>query len=135
MTENSKWISEDVDSGAEITVWLPELAPETPTEESEESRSGVKHFGPGDMNDPTLVNHGRSSGGCTPRSPSILCCSQKRSVVNTEPHTMHFFGTSLLSFSRPVASSFPLLPFSSSSLHLLSFCYQDGSNGLWLYKA
>ena len=32
---------------------------ETPTEESDESRLGVKNFGPGDKNGPTLVNHGR----------------------------------------------------------------------------
>ena len=43
----------------EITVWPPEIAPETPTEESDESRLGVKYFGPGDKNCPTRVNHGR----------------------------------------------------------------------------
>ena len=37
-----------IDSGAEITVWPPDLAPETPTEESGVSRTGVKYFGPGD---------------------------------------------------------------------------------------
>ena len=59
VTTNSKLISVGIDSGAEITVWPPELAPETPTEESDESRVGVKYFGPGDKNGPTLVNHGR----------------------------------------------------------------------------
>ena len=59
VTTNSKLISVGIDSGAEITVWPPELAPETPTEESDESRLGVKYFGPGDKNGPTLVNHGR----------------------------------------------------------------------------
>ena len=58
VTTNSKLISVGIDSGAEITVWPPELAPETPTEESE-SRLGVKYFGAGDKNGPTLVNHGR----------------------------------------------------------------------------
>ena len=58
VTTNSKLIS-GIDSSAEITVWPPELAPETPTEESDESRLGVKYFGPGDKNGPTLVNHGR----------------------------------------------------------------------------
>ena len=59
LTTSSKLISVGMDSGAEITVWPPELAPETPTEESDESRLGVKYFGPGDKNGPTLVNHGR----------------------------------------------------------------------------
>ena len=59
VTEKPKLISVGIDSGAEITVWPPELAPETPTEESDESRSGVKHFCPGDKNGPTLVNLGR----------------------------------------------------------------------------
>ena len=59
VTTNSKLISVGIDSGAEITVWPPEIAPETPTEESDESRLGVKYFGPGDKNGPTLVNHGR----------------------------------------------------------------------------
>ena len=44
VTTNSKLISVGIDSGAEITVWPPELAPETPTEESDESRLGVKYF-------------------------------------------------------------------------------------------
>ena len=44
--ENPKLISVGIDAGAEITVWPPELAPETPTEESEESRSGAKSFWP-----------------------------------------------------------------------------------------
>ena len=59
VTTNSKLTSVGIDSGAEITVWPPEIAPETPTEESDESRLGVKYFGPGDKNGPTLVNHGR----------------------------------------------------------------------------
>ena len=59
VTENQKLISVGIDSGAEVTVWPPELALDMPTEESEESRSGVKYFGPGDKNGPTLVNHGR----------------------------------------------------------------------------
>ena len=59
VTTNSKLISVGIDSGAEITVWPPEIAHETPTEESDESRLGVKYFGPGDKNGPTLVNHGR----------------------------------------------------------------------------
>ena len=47
VTTKSKLISVGIDSGAEITVWPPELAPETPTEESDESRLGVKYYGPG----------------------------------------------------------------------------------------
>ena len=40
-----KWLVDreaGIDSGAEVTVCPPELAPASPTEESEESRSGVK---------------------------------------------------------------------------------------------
>ena len=59
LTEKPKLISACIDSRAEITVWPPELAPETPTEESEESRLGVKYFGPRDKNGPILVNYGR----------------------------------------------------------------------------
>ena len=59
MAEKLKLLSVCINSGAEITVWPPELEPETPTEQSEESRSGVRYFGPGDKNGPTLVNHGR----------------------------------------------------------------------------
>ena len=44
--ENPKLISVGIDSGAEITAWPPELAPETPTQESEESRSSAKYFWP-----------------------------------------------------------------------------------------
>ena len=44
VTEKLKLILVCFDSGAEITVLPPELAPETPTEESEERRSGVKYF-------------------------------------------------------------------------------------------
>ena len=46
-TTNSKLISVGIDSGAEITVWPPEIAPETPTEESDESRLGVKYLARG----------------------------------------------------------------------------------------
>ena len=53
VTTNSKLISVGIDSGAEITVWPPELAPETPTEESDESRLGAKYFGPGDKRSDT----------------------------------------------------------------------------------
>ena len=58
VTDMPELISVCVDSAAEITVWPPELALETPTEETEESGSGVKCF-PGDRNGRTLVNHGR----------------------------------------------------------------------------
>ena len=37
-----------MDSGAEVTVWPPELFPEVPTVESDDSRRGVMYFGPGD---------------------------------------------------------------------------------------
>ena len=47
-----------LDSGAEVTVWPPELHPGVPTEPSIQSRSGVKYFGPGDKDGPTLVNEG-----------------------------------------------------------------------------
>ena len=47
VTEKPKLISVCIDTGTEITVWPPELAPETPTEECEESRTSVKYFGPG----------------------------------------------------------------------------------------
>ena len=48
----------DADSGAEPTVWPPELFPEVATAESEESRRGVKYFRPGDTIAPTLPNLG-----------------------------------------------------------------------------
>ena len=54
MTEKPHLISVIIDSSA-----APELAPELHAEESEESRSGVKYFGPGDKNGPTLVDRGR----------------------------------------------------------------------------
>ena len=41
VTEKLKLILVCFDSGAEITVLAPEIQPETPTEESEERRSGV----------------------------------------------------------------------------------------------
>ena len=44
----SKRATLGLDSGGEIAVWLPELFPEAATVESEESRRGVKYFGPGD---------------------------------------------------------------------------------------
>ena len=59
VTTSSKLISVGIDSGAEFIVWHPEIAAETPTEESDESRPGVKYFDPGDKNGPTLVDHGR----------------------------------------------------------------------------
>ena len=48
-----------LDSGAEVTVWPPELFPQVATEESPESRRGVKYFGPGDRETPSLPNLGR----------------------------------------------------------------------------
>ena len=44
----------DVDSGAEVTVWPPELVPGIATVESDESRQGVKYFEPGDDITPRL---------------------------------------------------------------------------------
>ncbi|CAK0868056.1 unnamed protein product, partial [Prorocentrum cordatum] len=48
-----------LDSGAEITVWPPELVPEVPTKDSPESRRGVKYYGPGDTVAPSLPNLGK----------------------------------------------------------------------------
>ena len=42
---SSERITMGVDSGAEVTVWPPELFPEVATVESEESRRGMRYFG------------------------------------------------------------------------------------------
>ncbi len=47
-----------IDSGAEITVWPPNLVPIL-TESSEESRRGTMYFGPGDVDRPSLANLGK----------------------------------------------------------------------------
>jgi hypothetical protein len=47
-----------LDSGAEITVWPPELVLEIPTEDSPESRRGVKYYCPGGTVAPSLPNLG-----------------------------------------------------------------------------
>ena len=47
-----------IDSGAELSVWPPELCPEIPTEPSEASRTGKKYYGPGDKGAPTLADLG-----------------------------------------------------------------------------
>ena len=43
-------VTMDLDSGAEVTVWPPELFPQVATQESPESRRGVKYL------DPEIVN-------------------------------------------------------------------------------
>ena len=48
-----------LDSGAEITVWPPGLHPGVPTQETSESRRGVKYYGPGDTKEPSLPNLGK----------------------------------------------------------------------------
>ena len=49
ISEVGKTVIIGLDSGAEITLWPPRLCPEVKTEESAESRSGVKYWGPGDL--------------------------------------------------------------------------------------
>ena len=47
-----------VDSGAEIPVWPTTLCDQVPTIESEESRSGVRYWAPGDLYAPSIPNEG-----------------------------------------------------------------------------
>jgi len=52
-----KMVRIGVDSGAEISVWPPELVPEVPIQDS--PQKGIKYYGPGDVNGPTLENLGQ----------------------------------------------------------------------------
>ena len=64
----------DVDSGAEVTVWPPELFLEVATVESEESHRGVKNLGPGDTKGvPFSEGFGTCEGGLElPRCPGYV---------------------------------------------------------------
>ena len=53
---SSKRTTMGMDSGAEVTVWPLEVFSEVATVESEESRPGMKYFGPRDNFEPTLPN-------------------------------------------------------------------------------
>jgi len=55
----TKRVTLGLDSGAEITVWPPDLIPEVKTVPSPESIRGVKYYGPGDTSAPSLPNMGR----------------------------------------------------------------------------
>ncbi|CAK0871008.1 unnamed protein product [Prorocentrum cordatum] len=83
-----------LDSGAEVTVWPPELFPQVATEESPESRRGVKYFGPGDRETPSLPNLGRrrydlrrsANVNVVPvRKPLLAMCS-----MMDAGHDLHF---------------------------------------------
>ena len=54
----SKRVTLGSDRGAEVTVWPPELFPDVATLESDETRRGLRYFGPGDKATPTLPNIG-----------------------------------------------------------------------------
>ena len=56
--ETRKRVSIGLDSGAELTVWSPNLIPEVETKSSKDSRAGVKYYGPGDVHGPTLADQG-----------------------------------------------------------------------------
>ena len=84
MTEKPKLISVCIDSGAEVAVWPPEVAPETPTEESEEIRSGVKYLGPRHKNSPTLAST-TSAGGTQSRSPLPRSATVQVSTFDEDP--------------------------------------------------
>ena len=51
-------VSLGLDSGAEVTVWPPDLYPQVITQENASSRKGIKYFGPGDTKHPTLPDLG-----------------------------------------------------------------------------
>jgi hypothetical protein len=63
MTEERKvWkngkVTIGIDSGAELSVWPPELCPEIKTEPTAASKAGTKYYGPGDKEAPTLPDLG-----------------------------------------------------------------------------
>ena len=56
--EVRKKVSIGLDSGAELTVWPPSLIPEVKTKPSKDSVAGVKYYGPGDVQGPSLIDEG-----------------------------------------------------------------------------
>ena len=67
VTTNSKFNSVGIDSGAEIAVWPPKIAPETPAEESDESRPRCKILRPRGQ-ERSDTRQPRSVGGMLSRS-------------------------------------------------------------------
>ena len=63
LTGITKRVTLGLDSGAELTVWPPGLAPEVDALPSVESIRGVKYYGPGDTKSPSLPNLGRRRYG------------------------------------------------------------------------
>ena len=116
VTEKPKLISVCVDFGAEITVWPLELAPETPTEESVESGSDVKYFGPGDMNGPKFVNHGRRRLELTHRV-RVFAVEYSAQRINRAQRSVKDNRTAYeLRKGRPYKRKLP--PFAEAVMHL-----------------